>query len=46
MARELSALLASPDCASRAAAVGVTVAREDGARVAANALEGICQSDV
>ena len=39
IARELSALLAAPDCASRAAAVGVTVAREDGARVAANALE-------
>jgi len=45
IARELSALLAAPDCASRAAAVGVTVAREDGARVAANALEGICRTE-
>jgi len=45
MARELSALLAAPDCASRAAAVGVTVAGEDGARLAADALEGICQPD-
>ena len=45
MARELSALLAVPDCASRAAAVGVTVAGEDGARVAANALEGICRTE-
>jgi len=45
IARELSALLAAPDCASRAAAVGVTVAGEDGARVAANALEGICRTE-
>lgn len=41
MARELAALLAAPDCASRAAAVGNNVAKEDGARVAADALEGI-----
>ena len=39
MARELSTLLAAPDCATRAATVGVTVAMEDGARVAADALE-------
>jgi len=39
MARELSTLLAAPDCATRAATVGVTVAMEDGARVAAEALE-------
>jgi rhamnosyltransferase subunit B len=39
MARELAALLAAPDRASRAAAVGASVAKEDGARVAAEALE-------
>jgi len=39
MARELSALLAAPDCASRAATVGVAFAKENGARVAADALE-------
>ena len=39
MARELSALLAAPDYASRASTVGAAVAREDGARLAAEALE-------
>jgi len=39
MARELAALLAAPDCASRASTVGAAVAKEDGARLAAEALE-------
>jgi len=39
MARELSALLATPDCASRASTVGAAVAKEDGARSATEALE-------
>lgn len=45
MARELTALLGAPDCAARAQTVGRTVTREDGARTAADALEGICQSN-
>lgn len=39
MSRELTALLDVPGCAARALAVGETVAREDGARAAADALE-------
>lgn len=39
MARELAALLAAPDRAARAAAVGSSVAKEDGASVAAAAIE-------
>lgn len=39
MARELAALLDAPDCAARAQAIGETVAQEDGARAAADALE-------
>ncbi len=39
MARELSALLAAPGCASRATTVGTAIAKEDGARAAADALE-------
>jgi len=39
MARELAALFAAPDCVSRAGAIGETIAREDGARIAADALE-------
>ena len=42
MARELSALLAAPDCASRAATVGGAVAKEDGARVAADSARKRC----
>ncbi len=45
MARELSALLAAPGCSSRATTVGVAITKEDGARAAADALEGICQAD-
>jgi len=45
MARELSALLAAPGCASRAVTVGIAVAKEVGARVAADALEGICRTE-
>lgn len=43
MSRELGALLAAPDCASRARKIGEQVKREDGARTACDALEGICQ---
>lgn len=39
IARELSALFATPDCSARAQVVGERVAHEDGARVAAQALE-------
>ncbi len=39
MSRELTALLDMPGCAARALAVGENVAREDGARAAADALE-------
>jgi UDP:flavonoid glycosyltransferase YjiC (YdhE family) len=39
MARELAALLAATDCNLRARAIGETMAREDGARAAADALE-------
>ncbi len=46
MARELAALFAAPDCISRARVTGVTVRQEDGARAAADALEGICQTEV
>jgi len=46
MTRELAALLDTPGCAARARAIGVDVAREDGARAAADALEGICQTNV
>lgn len=45
MARELAALLAAPDCVAGAQAVGQVVAREDGARAAADALEGICRTE-
>jgi UDP:flavonoid glycosyltransferase YjiC (YdhE family) len=43
MSRELGALLAAPDCASRARHIGDQVNEEDGARAACDALEGICQ---
>ena len=43
MSRELGALLAAPDCASRARQIGNQVNGEDGARAACDALEGICQ---
>ena len=39
MARELAALLATPDYAARAQALGAMVSKEDGARFAADALE-------
>jgi rhamnosyltransferase subunit B len=39
MARELATLLDTPGCAARARAIGEDVAREDGARVASDALE-------
>jgi UDP:flavonoid glycosyltransferase YjiC (YdhE family) len=39
MAHELAALLAAPGCAARAREIGAAVAREDGARTAADALE-------
>jgi UDP:flavonoid glycosyltransferase YjiC (YdhE family) len=39
MSRELAALFSAPDRISRARAIGETVAREDGARSAADALE-------
>ena len=39
MTRELAALLATPDAADRARVIGADVAREDGARAAADALE-------
>ena len=39
MTRELAALLAAPGCAARAREIGAAVAREDGARKAADALE-------
>jgi UDP:flavonoid glycosyltransferase YjiC (YdhE family) len=39
MSRELTALFSAPDRISRARAIGETVAREDGARSAADALE-------
>jgi UDP:flavonoid glycosyltransferase YjiC (YdhE family) len=39
MARELAALLQMPDAAARASTIGEDVAREDGARSAADALE-------
>jgi len=39
MAYELAALFAAPDCISRARAIGEAIAREDGARNAADALE-------
>ena len=39
MARELTALFGAPGCADRARAIGEAVAREDGARAAADALE-------
>ncbi len=39
MTRELAALLQMPDAAARARAIGEDVAREDGARSAADALE-------
>lgn len=39
MSRELAALLDTPGCAARAAAVGEKVAREDGARATADTLE-------
>lgn len=39
MTRELAALLAMPGAADRARAIGTDVAREDGARAAADALE-------
>jgi UDP:flavonoid glycosyltransferase YjiC (YdhE family) len=45
MARELAALFATPECASRARAIGETIAHENGARAAAGALEGICQTE-
>jgi len=40
IARHLAALLSAPDCAARARRIGEEAAREDGARAAANALEG------
>jgi UDP:flavonoid glycosyltransferase YjiC (YdhE family) len=39
MTRELAALFAAPSCAARAREIGAAVAREDGARKAADALE-------
>lgn len=39
LARELAALLAEPDCAARARAIGAGIEKEDGARAAADALE-------
>lgn len=41
MARELGALLAAPEYGARARSVGASIAREDGARAACDALEGI-----
>jgi len=46
MTRELASLLAAQGGISRAQAIGETVAREDAARAAADALEGICQTNV
>jgi UDP:flavonoid glycosyltransferase YjiC (YdhE family) len=44
LARELRALLDAPDVATRARKIGEDIAREDGARVSAGALEGICRT--
>jgi len=44
MTRELAVLLEAPDCARRARAIGVDIAREDGAHAACDALEGICRT--
>ncbi len=44
MARELESLLGAGAIATRAGAVGATIAREDGARAAADALEGILRT--
>lgn len=46
MSRELGALLAAPDCASRAQRIGDQVNGEDGARAACDALENICRTEV
>jgi rhamnosyltransferase subunit B len=46
MSRELGALLATTDCASRARQIGDQVKREDGARAACDALEEVCRTEV
>jgi UDP:flavonoid glycosyltransferase YjiC (YdhE family) len=46
MSRELGALLATTDCASRARHIGDQVNGEDGARAACDALEEICRTEV
>jgi rhamnosyltransferase subunit B len=46
MSRELGALLAATDCASRAQQIGDQVRGEDGARAACDALEGIFRTEV